>query len=262
MGPEASSLKTEAPLKATATFSKKVRRMLGLDLHGWETVMVGSLIAAGVAALLVAFSTWLVVRLQREALADAEVRINEAKEGAAKANEKAAAIAATNLQLETNLEKERIERLKLEAAVAPRSITPEQSAALTAVWRKFAKKRVLIESYSLDAEAAFLSQEIAKALHLAGVEVVNGSMTVTPSGDFKLGIHSTATSDQELAHGIAMAIGEKANLAVIYHPKPVREQGAQMILGGPDRANVQASIFVGFKPIPGTKERQERVLGR
>lgn len=245
--------------------------MFGLDLHGWETVMVGSLILAAAATLAVGVSTWLVVKLQREKVEEselaleqykigAEVKINEAREGAAIASERAAAIAQANIALQTNLEREKAERLKLEAAVAPRAISPDQSAALTAAWRKFAKKRVLVVSYTLDAEAAFLGQELLKALHRAGVEVVDATLTTVPSGNFNLGIHVTAITDQPWAHGIAEEIGRKTTLAVIYHPKPLPE-GVQMILGGPDRSNFEASIFVGFKPIPGTKERQERAAG-
>ena len=50
----------------TVVFSKRVRRMLGLSLHGWENWMVGSLIVAAIFALIAGFSTWAVVKLQRQ----------------------------------------------------------------------------------------------------------------------------------------------------------------------------------------------------
>src|SRR5436309_579822 len=59
----------------TAIVSKRVRRMFGLSLHGWENWMIGSLIIAAAFALIAGFSTWAVVRLQRVELAESNERI-------------------------------------------------------------------------------------------------------------------------------------------------------------------------------------------
>lgn len=80
-----------------ATFSKKVREMLGMSLHTWENLMVASLVSAALAAAFVGVATFAVVRLQRVELAaskdeferyklGAGIEIAKAGEGAAKAN--------------------------------------------------------------------------------------------------------------------------------------------------------------------------------
>lgn len=60
-----------ATVETTKT-SKKVRRMFGLSLQGWENWMVASLIVAAAFALIAGFATWQVVRLQRIELADSK----------------------------------------------------------------------------------------------------------------------------------------------------------------------------------------------
>jgi hypothetical protein len=81
-----------ATIAITADSSKKVRRMLGLLLHGWENVMVVFLILAGFTALVAGVSTWAVVRLQRIELAGTEQEFDKYKLDTAKeiaeANEK------------------------------------------------------------------------------------------------------------------------------------------------------------------------------
>jgi hypothetical protein len=48
------------------TFSRKVGRMWGIDLHSWEQLMLWSLAAAALAALAVVVTTTVVVTLQKE----------------------------------------------------------------------------------------------------------------------------------------------------------------------------------------------------
>jgi hypothetical protein len=113
--------------------------MLGLSLHSWENVMVSSLAFAAVAAAIVGVSTWAVVRLQRQELADSMVEFDTyrletarqiaeansagdaAKADAAKANERA-------VQAQLALEKFR----------APRLPTPEQLGKLATRIKPFA----------------------------------------------------------------------------------------------------------------------------
>src|SRR5438105_15856341 len=92
------------PAQQTATFSNRVRRMLGFSLHHWENAMVTFLVIAGAFALFAGIATWAVVTLQRVELARSEQE-------------------AANARLET-------ERLK--AIVAWRVITTENATALEA----------------------------------------------------------------------------------------------------------------------------------
>jgi uncharacterized protein involved in response to NO len=83
-------MQTEASTQITnTTMSKTERRVLGLDLHEWESVMVWGLGVAAIAAVVVVVATRVVVLLQRESLQEDEARIAEAAEGAAKANARA-----------------------------------------------------------------------------------------------------------------------------------------------------------------------------
>jgi hypothetical protein len=54
-----------AQIESTA-FSRKVRRLFGLDLHSWEQVMLVSLGFAALAAVAVVVATTAVVTLQKK----------------------------------------------------------------------------------------------------------------------------------------------------------------------------------------------------
>jgi hypothetical protein len=153
-----------APIAAK---SKVDRRMVGLSLHGWENGMVLSLIVAGFFALIAGAATWAVVRLTRLELADSkreldaykltvESNVAEAKkEGieagkaagnalvrAAESEKQTAELTKGNLTLQTNLERERIERLKLEEKLAPRSLSAAQRESIKAALTQFAGMRI------------------------------------------------------------------------------------------------------------------------
>lgn len=53
----------------TTTWSKKVKMIWGLSLHGWEDAMRFSLAVIGIFGLIVGLSTWFVVKMQREEIA-------------------------------------------------------------------------------------------------------------------------------------------------------------------------------------------------
>ena len=59
----------EIAMTANASFSKTVRRMFGLSLHGWENAMIASLAFAAFFAVIVGVSTYCVVQLQRQEIA-------------------------------------------------------------------------------------------------------------------------------------------------------------------------------------------------
>jgi hypothetical protein len=55
--------------------SKKVRRMFGLDLDAWNTVMVSFLGVAAIAAVVVGVSTAIIIKLQKQAELESSERI-------------------------------------------------------------------------------------------------------------------------------------------------------------------------------------------
>jgi len=162
-----------------------MKRMLGLDLHAWEAVMVWSLAIVAFGAVAVGISTFLVVKLQREQAkttadafskykVDAGLEIEQAKEGAASANvmaaqakERTATLERSNLELQTTLERERAARLKIEEKMAPRTLSPKQSAEISARLQSFGKVPFVL-SVADTAEAVDLIGQISKALENAG----------------------------------------------------------------------------------------------
>jgi hypothetical protein len=52
-------------MNETASISKRVSRMFGLGLDFWNNIMVGCLAAGACAALIVVFSQWVIIRLQK-----------------------------------------------------------------------------------------------------------------------------------------------------------------------------------------------------
>jgi hypothetical protein len=115
------------PMAPTANFSKRVRGMSGLSLHGWENWMVGSLIVAGFFALVAGVATWQVVRLQRIEIAESKIefeayKLNAAKETALARKETAEALKQA-ADAELSLIKFREPRHKLLTAEVLKSIT-------------------------------------------------------------------------------------------------------------------------------------------
>ena len=107
----------------SATFSKAVRRMLGLPLHSWENVMIGSLVVAGLSALIAGLSTWAVVRLQRVEIARSAA---ELERYIAEAGARISANEVETARANEETERLRNANLKLEEKLAPRSLTDEQ----------------------------------------------------------------------------------------------------------------------------------------
>ena len=118
------SRSNDTPTPNSAAVSKRDKRMLGLRLHDWELIMIGSLFVAAFAAVVVFVSNYVVVKLQRIEvvsaadelerykegadirIAEANTRGEEAKKEAAQANERAA-------EANEKAEKERLDRVKI-----------------------------------------------------------------------------------------------------------------------------------------------------
>jgi hypothetical protein len=82
--PSTTNANDKSAMAPIASFSNRVRRMLGLSLHGWENAMVVFLIVAGFFALIAGAATWAVVRLQRIELAESKEAFERYQIAAAK----------------------------------------------------------------------------------------------------------------------------------------------------------------------------------
>lgn len=147
-------------------------------LYGWFNI---SLIIGSVLALVGTIGAILMSGV-RDRFADERFSKNEveiamadekaatAQANAAKANERAESIRKINLELQKRLEAERIERLRLEASIAPRQLSEQQRTTLV---------RLLIASQPLqihfteigDQEAGHYGRLILAALEDAGVKI-------------------------------------------------------------------------------------------
>ncbi len=228
--------------------------MLGLNLHGWEHVMLLSLIFAGIAAVIVAFSTIMVVKLQRlEAIAAEEIFL-QYKEDAGKeiaaAGVKAAEANSRAAEANKIAETERLERLKLEVKLAPRVISPAHSAQLISQLKTLKGLDVDIVSYEgMGADVAALSQQIASILinahvnakiftPMGGGGVVRGILVRTEMGSPK---------NIEDAIGLLVSSFQGVGLSVDrWNSYPVGEaiSGAY---NGPGQVNAKLRILVGGK---------------
>jgi len=148
--------------------------MFGLNLHWWETVMVGSLAVAAIAAIAVVVSTRVVIILQREALkdsadqfaqykVDAGLKIAKATEGAANAN---ASAAKANERAETA----RLETERLKKQLAWREITPQQAEILRTALRK-APMQITVSWVMGDAESSEFTRSLAESIIGSPVEI-------------------------------------------------------------------------------------------
>jgi len=108
-----------------------------------------------------------------------------ANENAAKAEERTQALRNTNLEIQRELEKERIERLRLEASVAPRVLSDQQRSSLVAALRSAPQPLTVWFKVLGDQEAAVYSQAILVAFHAAEVRPAverSGMMLPPPYG--------------------------------------------------------------------------------
>jgi hypothetical protein len=108
---------------------------------------------------------------------------NKLNADTARANERVEELRNQNLTLETNLEKERAERLRLEAKIAPRRIAQAQQNELTAILKaaKLPTQHGVIFGSPSTQESESLARTLAAPLRGAGWDIkpINGTPTAT-----------------------------------------------------------------------------------
>ena len=153
---------------------------------------------------------------------------------------------------EASAENERIERLKLEAQISPRRLTPDQETQIGDSLRAYAGKTVGVATYSQDVEAIVLAVQIEQVLGKANILVHDRIGTFGAVGlPLSLGVVvDTSSSDKKLESTLLDAFITKgklgtANAAVAFG------QGSTMYMPALPAGSTHedAFVFVGGKPI-------------
>jgi hypothetical protein len=164
--------------------------------------------------------------------ASANERAATANENAALANERTEELKKFNLQLQTELEKERVERLRLEASIAPRHISEKQRGALIAALRAAPQPISVQVTLIGDEESANYGKLLINALGAAGVQGQTSTMGIVSPPQY--GVSIRLDKNRQKSHSIKAAF-EKAHIPVNIS---FGETGA-----------FDAVIFVGLRPL-------------
>jgi hypothetical protein len=232
------------------TFSRRVRRMLGLSLHNWENVMLLFLGVAAIAAALVGIWTYAVVQLQKQEAADAKKDFDEykltvdgqvadAKKEGIQAGEKAGSAILRAAELEKEAANARLETEKIKGVVSWRTISPASASALE---RVLAAKpgAVNLRFMDGDPEALFFAIQFSQILAKAHWQIAPGALK--PANAIVFGISlpdATGTDIQTLREAFSAA-------NIRFSPNPVP--------GGPSFSvsTIQGApmLMIGSRPPP------------
>lgn len=215
----------QAAQTESTTIPRKARRVLGLDLHTWEVLMILSLLFAALAAFAVVATTSSVVILQRGELA----RLNKESE-----------------ELRKGAEELKSANLALEKSIAPRRLSEWDVASLAAKLSAFAGKTVRIKSYSLDGEAAVLALQFIESTRRAVLRIFDKSMSQQTLGVIAFGVWISGTNDEMIA------AFDEALPAEIARARGVPPAGAGMWSASDDEpppGGAELEVFVGAKPL-------------
>jgi len=166
---------------------------------------------------------------------------------------------------------EQLERAKLEAIVAPRSLSVEQQRLIRISLRRFSgHPAVTVSSYGLDGEGAVIGAQIISVIRAAtGIAPVDRRANFISTGGFESGIQIRGpNSERDFMSALEMALTSIGKLKEVNINGPSFRPGASMggpsTMGGPASigggggivpANVPTngpvSIMVGIKPLPG-----------
>jgi hypothetical protein len=139
---------------------------------------------------------------------------------------------------------EHIERLKLEAKIAPRRLNTDQQHALTAMLVKFQGADVSVASYALDTDAAMFGTQLLAIIQNAGLTPVDRRMSEGALGSIAVGVLVSGTN-VTLVNELLIALNSFGITASRGEPPP----SSGMSLGGQGVPHA-AKIFVGAKPLP------------
>jgi len=149
-------------------------------------------------------------------------------------------------------ESERLERVKLEAIVAPRSLSLDQQRLIVSICTRFQGHNVSVNSYGMDGEGAVLGGQIIAVLRSAGITVADARASTVVTGGFELGIHVRGPSaEREFVSALGSALSSIGKLRVAINDPPPKS-GSEIGGGGqvfnPGVAFV--TVMIGIKPVP------------
>src|SRR5579862_5195029 len=138
---------------------------------GAALVLIGFLVAFWTGSIRERYTNG---RLSQNAVATAAAQAlaATANEGAAKANERSESLRQSNLELQRQVESERIERLRLEATIAPRKLSSDQRTALVAAFSRLPRPVHIGITRLGDSEAGPYADAIVNAAAAAGIQAV------------------------------------------------------------------------------------------
>jgi hypothetical protein len=165
---------------------------------------------------------------------------------------------------------EQLERARLEAIVAPRSLSLEQQRLIKAALQRFSRHpAVVVSSYGLDSEGAALGAQIISVIGAAtGISPVDQRASYLVTGGFVSGIQIRGpNSERDFMSALERALTSIGRLKEVHINGPSFRPGAAMVgpsaLAGPAAISgvgvtVPAtvpdsgpvSILVGVKPLP------------
>lgn len=229
---------------------------------------IAVLVAGGL--LTAALTVWLsrVTNRYNEVIkSDADARIAEAKDSAAKANERTAQLEAVaeelrqgNLKLSRDLETERTKRLALEKSMEPRSIDPESATAIIKALEPFRGQKVQLVWFIASPETINFASQIHRILLAAGWMVFPAP--IQRHTDIPTGVHF-ATLNRQSERPAVVAFEEAFRTAI---PDLRRSQNFGGVLPfaefhGSDGSTAEASditpddvidLWIGLKPTRST----------
>lgn len=225
----------------------------------WNQLMLWALALAGIAAIFIFVATRIIVTRTRQLSAVQDLR-NDAKDRQLQIDlkEKDGKIAEAQegtASLRKQAEDEASARVRLEALIQPRDLTPKQLRDLIALLKPFSGRPISVRSYALDIEGKRLGKTIMNALESAGLQVADNLGGVTNlKGKFIEGIQiSGPASQNDLIKSLMNSpLGQEKTLGTFRNLKPgITGQFGDMVFAENPGvfSDVRAEILVGVKPL-------------
>ena len=242
-----------------------VRRVLPLDpmtvyrwakrltRAGWILIVIG-VAGEGIFEVYVSRADGILATFDNILLNEARKESSGAVIGAAAANVQVAEARKRTAELEKESAELRAENLRLEAIIAPRSLSLDQQQKIADACRKFHGHGVMVKSYGTDGEGSALAGQIIAVLKAADIVVADDRGSEIVAGEFDSGVHVRAPdAEVPFANAIADALSTIGHLTVFPVNDPEPHVGAMMVGGGQSFTNPNAvfvTIRVGIKPLP------------
>jgi hypothetical protein len=177
---------------------------------------------------------------QRERTAKVEGAVAEAQAQARKFEAQIASSDARAEEAKRLAEQERLERVKLEAQVAPRRLNVAQQKAITESLKGFNGRTVRLATYALDVDAGMLATQVKPALQQAGILVEDSISNVLPVGGFAVGIHIAGpAAEQDLVKALTESLMRNGKLTAY-------NRGTKQPAGG---SMDKVTVLIGPKPL-------------